>query len=121
MAKFPRSGARRMVAEFVQKNLNHDGIDKVKAIQPQILSSMGDTFFWSVKIISIHTDTSGVGIQRKYEEGFEVVEDNGKKLKSILRVMGTEHNKAIMDRSKKKSLSLKNTKSRLGLTVARKR
>ena len=121
MAKFPRSGARRKVAEFVQKNLNHEGYDNIKTIQPQILSSLGEKFFWSVKIISVHNDTTGVGIQRKYEEGFEVVEDNGKKLKSILRVMGTDHNKPLMDKSKKKTSSLKNTKSRLGLPLARRR
>ena len=88
MAKLPRSGSRRGVADYVHKRLVKDGHDNLKAIQPQVLVGLDDdVFYWSVLIISIHEDASGVGIQRKYEEGFEVVEDNKGKYSSKLRVM----------------------------------
>ena len=88
MAKLPRSGARREVADHVMKGLIKEGHDNLRAIQPQVLVSLDDdTFYWSVKIISLHEDNSGVGIQRKYEEGFEIVEDSNGKFSTKLRVM----------------------------------
>lgn len=88
MAKLPRSGARREVADHVMKALVKEGHDNLRAIQPQVLVSLdNDTFYWSVKIISLHEDNSGVGIQRKYEEGFEIVEDSNGKFSTKLRVM----------------------------------
>ena len=102
MARLPRSGARREVADHVMKGLTKEGHDNLRAIQPQILVSMDDdTFYWSVLIISIHQDTSGVGIQRKYEEGFEVVEDSNGKFSTKLRVMKPLKKLTVKKSSKK--------------------
>lgn len=101
MAKLPRSGARREVADHVMKGLTKEGHDNLRAIQPQVLVSMDDTFYWSVKIISLHEDTSGVGIQRKYEEGFEIVEDSNGKFYTKLRVMKSSSKKTKKKTSKK--------------------
>ena len=110
MAKFPRSGARRDVAKFVSDRLIKEGHDNLKTIQPQILTEFNDVFFWSVKIISIHKDTTGVGIQRKYEFGFEVVEDKDGKFKSKLRIINDD----ILKKKKntKKSIIMRNGRKR---------
>ena len=110
MAKLPRSGSRRSVADFVMKGLVKEGYDNLKTIQPQVLVSMDDdTFYWSVLIISIHQDTSGVGIQRKYEEGFEVVEDRNGKFSSKLRIMKDQKHLPVLKKTKKALKKLPST------------
>jgi peroxiredoxin len=113
MAKFPKTGSRRGVASHVLKKLQHEGFDNLMAIQPQILVSFDDMFYWSVKIISVHKDTSGVGIQRKYEEGFEIVEDDNGKFTSKLRVMKSTSGKLTKKSSKRLPMIAKG-KSQIG-------
>ena len=85
MAKAPKIGSRRKVAEFAHKKALK-GDKQYKVIQPQILSYHDETFFWSCKVISIG-ETSSVGIARKSEEGFIVIIEKGDKMKVLMKVI----------------------------------
>jgi len=89
MAKFPPSGSRRMVAQFVQDQIDKLGLS-FKAIQPMILGAVNDKFYWALKIIDVKPATS-VGIARKYEIGFVIIEhgEDLTKLKTTYSVIGT--------------------------------
>ena len=82
MAQPPPSGARRTVAQFVQDKMRIGS--NMKAIQPMLLSVIDEKFYWAVKVIEIK-EPDRVGITRKYEAGFVVLE-HGKDLKKIKSV-----------------------------------
>jgi hypothetical protein len=85
MAKAPHIGSRKAVAEYgFNKVLKKDS--SLKVIQPVILSHHDDTFFWSCKVIKVH-QAGSIGISRKTEEGFLVIEEKNEKFKLLLKVL----------------------------------
>jgi len=89
MAKPPRVGSKLKISDFVQKKITSGTI--LKAIQPQVLSYFDERFHWVIRLIAVRAPHETVGIARKYEAGYAIIEekDNGK-LKLISKNIAKE-------------------------------
>jgi len=87
MALAPRSGSREKSAVFVYDKVLKKP-ENIKVIQPQVLCSLGNSFFWSLKIIRI--GQLKAGITKRHEIGFVIVEEKGEKFKFLYKKLEGE-------------------------------
>ena len=91
MAKPPRIGSKVKVTEFIKKKISKSG--KLKVIQPMVMSYFDETFYWIVRIIYVGPRDGKVGIPRKIEAGYAIVEE---KLSGKLKLEDLKISKELM-------------------------